>query len=160
MLYVAGMIILSSQNIKKISFGNFDFWVAEGEKKCLRGLYPHKVKNTKIKHALHGLDGHLRKAPAPPPPPVAYWNTKGYFLQPQPSLGPVKGHVKDAKSLLPPIMADMCAWAGTHPAHAVFRPRQLKNRSFRNLFFFLISLFQEIGSKCMVTLFSSISPSF
>ena len=82
MLYIAGMLILSDQSIEKISFENFDFWAAQGEKLHQQVAYqslgsppppappppppcaqcPNRVKSTKngLKHALHALDDHFR----------------------------------------------------------------------------------------------------
>ena len=59
---------------------------------------------------------------------------KDDFCRLYPCLGPVMACVKDAKSPFPRMMAYMCVWAGTQPAHAVSHPGQLKNLSLRNLF--------------------------
>ena len=58
MLYIGCLIILHGHNIKKISFGNFHYWVAEAGKlhkqvvpqplwePPLTPKYPNRVKNT------------------------------------------------------------------------------------------------------------------
>ena len=61
MPYMAWVVILSDHNIKKTSFGNFDFWAAQGEKLHKQVVhqslgrypppppytqYPNRVKNT------------------------------------------------------------------------------------------------------------------
>ena len=47
--------------------------------------------------------------------------------------------MKEAKSPFPPIMAYMCAWAGTRPAHAIFRPGQHKIQTFQNIFLDIVT---------------------
>ena len=75
MPYIAWVVILSDHNIKKTSFGNFDFWAAQGENCISRlctnplGDTPPRTTNTRIgwktrkyglKHALHSLYDHFK----------------------------------------------------------------------------------------------------
>ena len=77
----------------------------------------------------------------------AYQDTKGRFLQCLALLMAVHNPCQRREMTVSTNNGLVNGQVGTQPAYAVFHPGQLKNRSFRNLFFFdIVTTQNDISS--------------